>query len=272
MDMAPFPQPEPASGVSRLDRETVSGVSPKTMVKLVGLIEGMARALQIEPARVRTAAAQLRKHKLITTGPRGPGAPDMKPEDATNLLLALMYDGELASAHEHVARLREATFVSSEVVGVGSKELRGTLAPHRFLRSAEGEPQPVGYVLDTMLYWWLEGGSIEEEGETEDGDLYAINISFTVSSPGYRAQLFIDAHETLWTLSYEWKPPEQVAYEAAAPTEGFDMRTRWDALKGPYMSASRMVGEDSLTEIVDCLRGRPWEDLGDEPAADEASA
>lgn len=242
------------------------------MVKLSGLIDGMAAALLVNPARVRTAAAQLRKHKLLTTGPRGPGAPDMKPEDATNLLLAVMYDGELANAHENVARLREATFVSSWVVGVDSDKLSGTLAPHRFLRSAGGEPLPVAYVLDTMFAWWLEHGSIEEDGDTEEEDLYAFNISFTVSSPGYRAELFIDAHETLWTLSYEWKPPEQLAYEAAKPTRGFDMRRRWDTLRGPSMSASRSVGEDSLTMIADCLRGRPWDDLEDMPADPEIEA
>ena len=244
------------------------------MVKLSGLIDGMAAALQTEPARVRTAAAQLRKHKLLTTGPRGPGAPDMTPEDATNLLLALMYDGEAAKAHENVARLREATFVRSEGIVRGGERLPSDmLAPNRFLRDTEGNPLPFGYVLDTMLDWWLRGGSIEEE-DCEDGgpNLYAAKIRLTVSSPGYRARLFIDAYDVHWQLDYECKPPEQLEYEAAATTEGFDFRPRWDALNGPYMSASRVVGEDNLTAIADCLRGRPWDDLEDLPADPEVEA
>ena len=242
------------------------------MVRLSGLIEGMAMALQVDPARVRTAAAQLRKHKLVTTGPRGPGAPEMKPEDVTNLLLAVMYDGELASAHVNVVRLREATFVRSQSWGAGADKPAETLPPHRFLRDAEDQSASIGYVLDAMFAWWTENGSIEEEDEQAGVFLYASNIAFTVSSPGYRAQLLIDAYDTLWELNYEWKSPEQLAYEAVKPTNGFDMRRRWDALRGPYMSASRSVGEDSLTMLADCLRGCPRDGLEDIPVEPEIEA
>ena len=33
--------------------------------------------------------------------------------------------------------------------------------------------------------------------------------------------------------TYQWKSPEQLEFEAAAPTTGIDFRTRWDAKDGP---------------------------------------
>lgn len=220
----------------------------------------MGKALQVSPSRLRTAAAQLRKHKLLKTGPRGPGAPDMTPEDATNLLLAIMYDGELADAHETVPRLRSARlryFEGSRSFEDGNERMK---SPPRngFITSEEGETYELGAVIDILLDAWVRFDCISE-GDDDDLDREVVNLRLEVSSPGYNARLTFNAPNGLfWRIDYEWKSKEQLEYEAV--NQGNRFIRRWDALKGPHMWSSRTVGEDSLTKIADCLRGAEWLD------------
>lgn len=247
-----FPQ---AKLVSGLDLETFE-IKSHNVAKLAELIDGVAEALQVSPSRVRTAAAHLRKNKLLTTGPRGPGAPEMSPVDATNLLLAVMYDGELAEAHETVPRLREARLVRYQQrrFEEGADQID---ARNGFLRTVEGELGELGHVLDTMLDWWVRYGNLAE-GQEEGDDLSPMNLTFEISCPGYRGMLlFSDPCCAPWQLEYEWKSPEQVAYEAQNKGR---FAARWDARNGPHIWSSRSVGEDCLYKIADCLRGTKWLD------------
>lgn len=221
------------------------------MVKLAGLVEAFARALQVNPSRVRTAAAHLRKHRLVSTGPRGPGAPDMKPADATNLLLAIMYDGELADAEKTVCRLRQARIVRCQ--GRSVEESSDESFPRNgFLRAADGQHAELGEALDTMFDTWVRCGALSED--TDGGDeLDPVNMDLEVACPGYRASLrFNYPAGPRWHLEYEWKSPEQLAYEAE---NGGMFAVRWDARNGPHIWSSRSVNEDCLTQIADCLRG-----------------
>jgi hypothetical protein len=226
------------------------------MVKLADLISGVAAALQVSEARVRTAAAQLRKHRLITTGPRGPGAPHMGPTDAANLLLAVMYDDELSVAHESVARLRSASLKRCKHRVFGEAEPKFDELPRNSFLAPENEPLLLGEVLDTMLDCWVRHRGLDE-GDDKDLDLSVINLRFEVSRPGYLAQIHYNTHEGFWNLTYEWKPPEQLAYEEA--NKGKRLVTRWDALNGPHLWSSRTVGDDCLALIADKLRGFVWD-------------
>lgn len=229
----------------------------------------MAAALQVSPSRVRTAAAQLRKHKLLTTGPRGPGAPEMTPTDATNLLLAVLYDGELAEAHETVTRLREATLARFQHMPFDA-DGDVPVAPHGFLRTIDGHLGNLGQVLDTMFDWWVRYGTLAE-GQAQGDDLLPMNLDLEISCPGYRATLdFGDPCCTPWHFDYEWKSPEQQAYEVENRGK---FAARWDARKGPHIWSSRSVGEDCLYRIADCLRGTEWSDEWETfaPIYDEAT-
>ncbi len=231
-------------------------------MKLAGLIDGMSKALQVPLPRVRTAAAQLRKHGLLTSGPRGPGAPDMTPSDATNLLLAIMYDGELAVAERSVLRMREAPFLSCLHRKFDEAEVRRDDYPRNgIFSSTDGRPNQLGEVLETILDWFVRYGSLEE-GDDYDLDLSIVNLTVTISSPGYAGTIHFNTHEGFWDLHYEWKPPEQLAYEVA--NKGNRLATRWDALAGPHVWSSRTAPEECLNAIADCLRGHRWYDAKEE--------
>lgn len=225
------------------------------MVKLAGFIEGVARSMQVSPSRVRTAAAHLRKHKLISTGPRGPGAPEMKPADATNLLLAIMYDGELAEADQTVCRLRLAHLVRCQGRSV-DKCSDESIPPNSFLRTSDGQHAELGEVLDTLFESWVRFGAVSDSADERD-DFDPVNLDVEVACPGYRASLrFNYPAGPHWHLEYEWKSSEQLAYEAEAEI----FTARWDARNGPHIWSSRSVSEDCLTQIADCLRGAEWGD------------
>jgi hypothetical protein len=242
------------------------------VVKLAGLIDGLAAAFQVAPSRVRTAAAQLRKHKLLTTGPRGPGAPDMTPKDAANLLLAVLYDAELSEAHQTVARLRQATVVRSVCRRWGEPEAKlDTLPRNGFVTSPAGESFTLAGLIEAMLDRWVRYGTLYE-GDEDDIDLDPVNVTLEIMSPDYRGRLTFNTPCSLfWTLEYEWKSPEQIEYEAK--NSGM-LATRWDARNGPHIWSSRSVGEDCLYHLADCLRGCEWQDEWEEfrPLHEKASA
>jgi hypothetical protein len=209
---------------------------------------------------------------MIRTGPRGPGAPEMGPEDAASLLLAILYDGELADAHETVERLRNARLVRKQLRRWEQSEVDRETLPRNGWLVTDGEPLDLGHVIEIMLDGLVRYGHLHEVGSDgeEDIDLEPVNISLEISCPGYRAVLTFNTPCSLfWRLEYEWKPPEQLKYEAA--NRGKRFVTRWDALNGPHISSSRTVGENCLHRIGDCLRDREWDDEWEEfaPPYDE---
>lgn len=226
------------------------------MVKLAGLVDGMAAALQVAPSRVRTAAAQLRKHKLLSTGPRGPGAPEMTPRDAANLLLAVMYDDELTTAHESVGRLRAASFAGCRHHKFGEPDDRRHDFPRNGFVGSKNVPLSVGQVLETILDWFVRYGSLDEGVEQHDTDVF--NLTVTVAAPSYGVTIHFNTFEGFWDLTYAWKSPQQIEYEAANPDEM--LRRSWHEKAGPQMWSSRTVYGDSLRIIADCLRGCEWDD------------
>jgi hypothetical protein len=248
--------------VSGLDLKTFE-IKSHNVVKLAGLVDGMARALRVSPSRVRTAAAQLRKHKMLSTGPRGPGALEMTPEDATNLLLAVMYDGELSDAHETVTRLRAASlqYYEGRRSFEDGREKMTSPPKNGFITSEVGETYRLGDVVDILLDAWARFNRIDEGGD-EDIDLEPVNLRLEISCPGYNARLTFNTPNGLfWHLNYEWKSPDQLAYEAAGDKM---FRATWESKDGPHMWSSRTVGEDSLTKVADCLRGCEWDEDLDE--------
>ena len=188
----------------------------------------------------------------------------MGPADATNLLLAIMYDGELADAHDTVRRLRQATVRYCE--GRRSFDAGGgrldRMPRNGFITSSEGDGHDLGTVLETLLDCWVRYGDVHEDctfDDEDESDLEVVNLNLEVSCPGYRARLTFNSPTGLfWRIEYEWKSPEQIAYEKQ--NEGHIGSARWDARGGPHLWSSRQVGEDCLRIIADVLRGSEWED------------
>lgn len=175
-------------------------------------------------------------------------------------MLALMYDDDLAECHKSVASLREAQFQQSWQHPRGAeRRLVTDLPPHRFFRDTDGKALTLGYVLDTMLDWFVRYGDVEEEAGVEGPNYYAINLRFSVSRPGHHCRIHLDAYDNWWDVMYRWVSPEERAY-CHEPCEDPRFRTRFDALNGPYMVSTREIEEDSFALIADCLRGRPWDE------------
>lgn len=232
------------------------------MAKLRSFQEGMSSAINVPFARVRTVGAALRAARLLTTGPRGPGAPEMTPSDATNLLLGLMYDDEVANCAENVEKLRNARFVRSWRHDRGQFRQSGAeLAPHHFLRDDDGEPLLLGAMLDALFDTWVRFGGVEDEVEEDCADFYASNLNLKVTRPGFHISFHIDALDTIWDLDYEWKSQEQLDYEAKADRNS----PVWPAASVvSRMRSTREVDESSLWKIVDCLRGYEFPDDAEE--------
>lgn len=229
------------------------------MARLTDLVAGFADVLKIPVGTVRNVAAVLRAEKLLTSGPRGPGAPHMSPTDATNLLLALMYDDAQDVAAANVPKLRAAELVFSEGrVGFdygGGVERRPP--PHEFA-SHEGRPHLLGDVLDLMFDILVRYGflDVEPEDGTPIADMdYVSNISIEVSRPGHSARLWIDAHAVHWHLNYSWPDPEYAERRDAQIARG-EMPQHALAHFGTYMSRSRSIRDDELSGLADVLRGQ----------------
>lgn len=106
----------------------------------------MAGALGISKATVLIAVKGLRRNGSLSTGPRGPGAPEMSSRDAANILLALMWHDQVTTDHLQVPRLREVplykTFIDDDATD------KPTL-PDQFI--AAGSDLTLGSVLDEAL-------------------------------------------------------------------------------------------------------------------------
>jgi hypothetical protein len=197
----------------------------------------------------------------------------MGPDDATILLLAMMYDDELAAAAANVEKLAGARLISARGTRRG-EHLDGAMPPHSFLRNHEQESASLGEVVMTLLDWFVRYGHVEE-GDGEDGsDRSSHNLRLSVESPFHRATIHFNTFDSFWDLHYQWKSAEQLSYEAARPANQIDLRPRWDAKSGPYMWTSRTINEDSLGLLADCLRGHEWDDTAEEvtPSYDRCCA
>lgn len=263
------------------------------------MIAGVADALKVPVQTVNTAARHLREHKLLTTGPRGPGAPEMSPVDMTNLVLALMFDDDLKNVHINVPALRAAPIVNI----YGRKYAQGgrridDKPPHRFLWNYEGtELAPLGEVMDVIFDWQVRYGTLDDTDEeaieaagytqeqVERGEFdaslyqYADNFSLSVARPTDTVTIHLDDFLVYWTLTYKIPRPEleakadEAAIAMGLPPDGkrqlpdgftFSLRPRPDSFLSPYMTTTREIGPDSLSALGDVLRGGELED--DDPA------
>ena len=90
-------------------------------------------------------------------------------------------------------------------------------ARNGFLAHADGRTASFGEVVDALLDWWVRYGTISEGQDNREDDLEPRNLDVEIACPGYRATLeFADPCCTRWVFEYEWKSPEQIAYEANA--------------------------------------------------------
>lgn len=85
------------------------------MAKLVALSKLVAQVTGLSPARVRVLEMVLRKAGLITSGGRGLHAAEMKPSDATNMVLGALHLGAATEVDEGVRDLRALEFDFLEV-------------------------------------------------------------------------------------------------------------------------------------------------------------
>lgn len=276
-----------------LDLKTVLRSDRETMTKLSGLISGVAQTLKVPVTTVNTAAAQLRKHKLLTSGPRGPGAPEMGPSDMTNLLLALMFDDELKNVHINVPMLRSAPLQSWLGVMRGGRRTEGP-PPHRFTKTEDqSQPALLGDVLDLMFDWQVRSNGLDEtdedaieaKGYTEKqmskGDfdpnlyLYVDNLAIYVERPIDTVHVRWTSYAVHWDLWYSHPKPDleakadQEMHRMGLPPDGmvqqagghrYSLRPTLYGLMRPFMATSRSIDWEAFTALADVLRGFEWPD------------
>jgi len=74
----------------------------RKMAKLSEMAAGMAAIVGIPPAHITSVARTLRANGLISTGGRGAGGAEMKPEDYCNLLLGIICNYPSNQSHEFI--------------------------------------------------------------------------------------------------------------------------------------------------------------------------
>ena len=84
------------------------------MARLSELVKTTSRVLNFEERSVILCARYLREAGLILQGGRGPSAAQMRPRDATNLLLGVMASDTIKDAPKSVRQAREAELVYLE--------------------------------------------------------------------------------------------------------------------------------------------------------------
>lgn len=231
------------------------------MARLAELVVGFAEVLTVPIGSVKNTAAVLRAAGLITTGPRGPGAPHMTPTDATNLLLALMYDDAQEVAAVNVPRLRAASLVRS-FGRIGFDHGGGTtsdLPAHKFVTDDDGAAFDLGTAIDMIFDQLVRFATIdwdlEETGDLTPADLlYVSNFSLEVSRPGYSAKMWLDAHAVHWDLDYRWTDPEYIVRRDAAVGRG-ELPQHDLAHLGTFMTRSRGIRDAEIHALADVLRG-----------------
>ena len=233
------------------------------MTRLIDLVAGFADVLQVPAGTVKNTAAVLWVAGLISTGPRGPGARHMTPADATNLLLALMYDDAQDTAATNVPLLRSAALMQSKgIIGFDYGGGNTSELPQHDFVSNGAAPYNLGDVLDRIFDGLVRDGTIDwdlEDTSAQPTDLiYVSNFSLTVSRPGYAAQMYLDAHAVHWNLNYAWSDPEHEQRRAAAIARG-ELPQHHLAHLGTYMSRSRSIADSELAGLADVLRGAPFD-------------
>lgn len=244
------------------------------MARLAELITGFASVLQIPAGTVKNTAAVLRAAGLLTSGPRGPGAPHMTPTDATNLLLALMYDDLQENAALNVPRLRLARL--RHTAGRIGYDYGGGLvleAPrHEFVRDDNDGTRSLGGALDALFDLMVRFGTVDFELDADEPLpkelIYVGNFSLDVSRPGYFAAMHLDAHAVLWSLTYRFVEPAAEALGAspdASKAAGAPPRNDLADL-GPFMGRTRTIRDEELHALANVLRGTPFNEnaIGEE--------
>lgn len=85
-------------------------------MKLAGFTPSLAHVLAVDPVSTNVLAMHLRAAGLITSGGRGPGGgAEMLPKDATNMFLAVLWDGMAKAAPEAVAAMREWPLYKAQI-------------------------------------------------------------------------------------------------------------------------------------------------------------
>lgn len=228
------------------------------MARLAELISGFSDSLAVPAGTVKNTAAVLRAAGLLTSGPRGPGAPHMGPTDATNLLLGLMYDDLQENAAVHVPRLRDAALSSYK--GVISFDdgggLAGHIPPHSFI-GRDGQPFRLGQILDEIFDTLVRHGRIDFDPDDDvpvDQSTYVKNFDFSISRPGYEARMWIDAISVHWTLAFRWLSPEDQALIDSMAERGETIFHPVNC-RGPAMSRTRSIRDEEINSLADVLRG-----------------
>lgn len=182
------------------------------MARLSQMIPGFAAALQVPEKSVKNAAVVLRGARLLTTGPRGRGAPHMTPKDATNLLLALMYDDDHEAAATNVPLLYDMPLTSyGSQLSDGTPAKRGkrcpdgkiTPPPHAILSDDETS-RSLGAVVEAIFTRLMRSPRLHGTGELSHGVESTIvdHLLLQISRPGHEARIVIDSPGVTWTLAY----------------------------------------------------------------------
>lgn len=168
-------------------------------MKLKELQERMAYATKTPLSRVRSVAAELRVNGLITSGPRGPGAPDMTPTDVANLLFGIMYDAEVAESAKNVAILRRLRLVGVEKESL-DKEDSLELPNLPYLKPSANNEIQFGEFFDGFLEHLAKYGVPDADPNFIDDFITSMMIKIT--SPYHSAEIYIDSDKILWELEF----------------------------------------------------------------------
>lgn len=168
-------------------------------MKLKELQERMAYATKTPLSRVRSVAAELRVNGLITSGPRGPGAPDMTPTDVANLLFGIMYDAEVAESAKNVAILRRLRLARVEKDSLDEDNpLEIPNLP--YLKPGANNEIQFGEFVDGLLEHLAKYGVPDAEPNCIDDFITSMMIKIT--SPYHSAEIYIDSDKVLWELEF----------------------------------------------------------------------
>lgn len=170
-------------------------------MKLRELQERMADSTRAPFGRVRTVAAALRAQGLISSGPRGPGAPEMAPTDIANLLLALMYDSDITESCACVPQLRATVVRSCDNPAARDEEefYPGLPELPYFEPRADGQIY-LGDVLDKALEHLATFGTFDTEVLQEGSQIQTFTLQ--VTAPIKWAKIDIDTEDVFREIRF----------------------------------------------------------------------
>jgi hypothetical protein len=218
------------------------------MAKLKDLVRVMALTLGDPEKSVNVHAMHLRKAKLLSSTGRGLHSSDMRPSDATNLLLACIHVGTAKDSADVVARLRSATkHHSDEVRG----RIVASVPPPAAAFQKLAARHTLGTALDTLFKEWASHGHILAEHIDEPFD--AIHLDLVTTAVGWKAYLSFWHGDYDWVIDYGQSRPEFDGIDLVHDRKNANAAGRKLLQQRGHKQITVHVPSASLKAIAGCL-------------------